>query len=33
VEGVLVPGLNDEELAAFRRSAEVLRDTAGAAGL
>ncbi len=33
VEGVLIPGLNDEELAAFQRSAEVLRATANAAGL
>jgi L-lactate dehydrogenase len=33
VEGVLVPRLNDEELAGFRQSAQVLHDTARAAGL
>jgi L-lactate dehydrogenase len=33
VEGVLMPGLSDDELAALRRSAEVLKETARAAGL
>ncbi|MGQ9489659.1 MAG: L-lactate dehydrogenase [Anaerolineae bacterium] len=33
VEGVLMPALNDAELAAFQRSAQVLCDTARAAGL
>lgn len=33
VEGVLTPRLSDEELAALRRSAQVLHDTARAAGL
>jgi len=33
VEGVLMPALNEEELAALRRSAEVLKETARAAGL
>jgi L-lactate dehydrogenase len=33
VEGVLVPRLNDEELSGFRQSAQVLHDTARAAGL
>lgn len=33
VEGVLIPRLNDDELQAFRRSAEVLHETARAAGI
>ena len=33
VEAVLVPGLNEQETAAFRRSAQLLHDTARAAGL
>ncbi len=33
VEGVLMPGLSDDELAALRRSADVLKETACAAGL
>ena len=33
VEGVLMPGLSDDELAALRRSADVLKETARAAGL
>jgi L-lactate dehydrogenase len=33
VEGVLMPGLSDEELTALRRSADVLKETARAAGL
>ncbi len=33
VEGVLMPKLSDEELAALRRSADVLRETAQAVGL
>lgn len=33
VEGVLMPALNDAELAAFQRSAQVLCDTARSAGL
>ena len=33
IEGVLVPKLNDEELAALRRSADVLKETARAVGL
>jgi L-lactate dehydrogenase len=32
-EGVLVPAMSDEESAAFRRSAQLLRDTARAVGL
>ncbi len=33
VEGVLMPGLSDDELAALQRSADVLKETARAAGL
>jgi L-lactate dehydrogenase len=33
ISGVLAPALDDEELAAFRLSAQVVRDTAQAAGL
>jgi L-lactate dehydrogenase len=33
VEGVLIPRLDDEETAAFKRSAEVLHETARSAGL
>jgi L-lactate dehydrogenase len=33
VEAVLSPGLNEDETAAFRRSAQVVRDTEAAAGL
>jgi L-lactate dehydrogenase len=33
VEGVLIPALSDEELAALKRSAQVLHETARAAGL
>ncbi len=33
VEGVLVPGISDQEAAAFRRSADLLHETARAAGL